>query len=211
LTVQTRIETWTNPSKNEKPLLPQPEPSMTVVNTHFGLCLFGVRMRRAMQMQIDAMTVHALVEVSRSGDMWRTIDGRKPKNDAMQPVRGKGADGAKHAEYEYSEKNCLPCLPIMRVSRVTMGNVMERIRYESRPFVIHGVHNNSGQDHLRDGIGQTGNSGCLTEEVAPTDDPGPGGNMVRGHNMFCDIVHSSSCGICRYQLGNWEDALTTSQ
>lgn len=30
---------------------------MTVVNTHCGLCLFGVRMRRAMQMQIDAMTI----------------------------------------------------------------------------------------------------------------------------------------------------------
>jgi hypothetical protein len=34
---------------------------MTVVNTHLGLCLFGVRMSRAMQMQIDAMTAVVLV------------------------------------------------------------------------------------------------------------------------------------------------------
>lgn len=52
-----RVLVWTYPRRNEKPLLPQPEPSMTVVNTHCGLCLFGVRMRRAMQMQIDAMTI----------------------------------------------------------------------------------------------------------------------------------------------------------
>jgi hypothetical protein len=37
-------------------LLPHPEPSVTVVNTHVALCLLGVRTRSAMQMQIDAMT-----------------------------------------------------------------------------------------------------------------------------------------------------------
>lgn len=31
---------------------------MTVVKTHFALCLLGVRMRRAMQMQMDAMTAY---------------------------------------------------------------------------------------------------------------------------------------------------------
>jgi hypothetical protein len=50
----------TNPRRNEKPLLPQPEPSVTVVNTHCGLCLFGVRMRRAIQMAIDARTAWLL-------------------------------------------------------------------------------------------------------------------------------------------------------
>jgi hypothetical protein len=38
---------------------------MTVVKTHLGLCLFGVRMRRAMQMQTDAMTAVVLVGVWR--------------------------------------------------------------------------------------------------------------------------------------------------
>lgn len=55
----------THPSKNEKPLLPHPEPSMTVVKTHCGLCLFGVRISRAMHMQIDAMTVADLVAIQR--------------------------------------------------------------------------------------------------------------------------------------------------
>jgi hypothetical protein len=46
----------TNPRRKENPLLPQPEPSVTLVNTHEALCLLGVSIRRAMQMQIDAMT-----------------------------------------------------------------------------------------------------------------------------------------------------------
>ena len=62
-TDQTGIAGLTYPSKNENPLLPQPEPSITVVNTHCGLCLFGVRMRRAMHMQIDAMTAIVLMSV----------------------------------------------------------------------------------------------------------------------------------------------------
>jgi hypothetical protein len=53
----------TYPSKNEKPLLPQPEPSVTVVNTHDALCLLGVRIRRAMQIHIDAMTTVLSAEV----------------------------------------------------------------------------------------------------------------------------------------------------
>jgi hypothetical protein len=175
---------------------------MTVVNTHVGLCLFGVRTRRAMQMQIDAMTVLALAEASTSGYTWRTIDGRKPKNDAMQPICGKGADCTKHAEYEDGQKNGLPCLPVSRVSRRSPDIVVERLRCENRPFVVHSMHNDSSQDHLRYSIGQTCNSCCLTEEVAPTDDPCPGGDVIWRHNVFCDIVHSSSCWICGYQLSN---------
>lgn len=53
----------THPSRNEKPLLSHPDPSVTVVNTHLALCLFGVRTRRAIQMEIDAMTGVMLEEV----------------------------------------------------------------------------------------------------------------------------------------------------
>lgn len=35
---------------------------MTVVNTHDALCLLGVRTRRAMQMQTDAVTIFSSVE-----------------------------------------------------------------------------------------------------------------------------------------------------
>lgn len=31
---------------------------MTVVKTHLGVCLFGVRTRRAIQMQMDAITAY---------------------------------------------------------------------------------------------------------------------------------------------------------
>lgn len=51
------------PRRNENPLLPHPDPSMTVVKTHVGLCLFGVRMRRAIQIQIEAMTACRSVSV----------------------------------------------------------------------------------------------------------------------------------------------------
>jgi len=62
----------TNPRRKEKPWLPQPEPSMTVVKTHFGLCLFGVRMRRAMQMQMDAITADCQIvarEIAGAADL----------------------------------------------------------------------------------------------------------------------------------------------
>jgi hypothetical protein len=66
------------PRRNEKPLLPQPEPSMTVVNTHVGLCLFGVRMRSAMQIAIDAMTAWLLESFPYGYSNRLTVDRRKP-------------------------------------------------------------------------------------------------------------------------------------
>jgi hypothetical protein len=54
----TRVLQAAYPSKNENPLLPHPEPSVTVRKTHEALRLFGVSTRSAMQMQIDAMTIH---------------------------------------------------------------------------------------------------------------------------------------------------------
>ena len=46
-----------HPSRKEKPLLPQPDPSVTLVKTQVLLCLFGVKINNAMQMQTDAITV----------------------------------------------------------------------------------------------------------------------------------------------------------
>lgn len=54
----------TNPRRKEKPLLPQPDPSVNVVKTHSALCFSGVRTRRAMQIAIDAMTTVTLVKSS---------------------------------------------------------------------------------------------------------------------------------------------------
>jgi hypothetical protein len=61
--VCTAQTTETNPSKKEKPLLSQPEPSITVVNTHLALCLFGVRTSKAIQIHTDAKTAVKLVKV----------------------------------------------------------------------------------------------------------------------------------------------------
>lgn len=47
---------YTYPSKNENPLLPQPEPSVTSVKTHLALCLLGVRTKRAIQIATEATT-----------------------------------------------------------------------------------------------------------------------------------------------------------
>jgi hypothetical protein len=46
----------THPRRKENPRLPHPEPSVTSVKTHFALCLFGVKIRSATQMLIDART-----------------------------------------------------------------------------------------------------------------------------------------------------------
>jgi hypothetical protein len=71
---------------------------MTVVNTHWGLCLFGVRMRRAMQMQIDAMTKSPLEILTDKDEAVRlTVDRSEPQNNAMKPIRWKRADSAEHA------------------------------------------------------------------------------------------------------------------
>lgn len=48
---------WTHPSRKEKMRLPQPDPSVTSVNTHLALCFSGVKMSRAMQMLTDARTM----------------------------------------------------------------------------------------------------------------------------------------------------------
>ena len=50
----------TDPSKNEKPLLPHPDPSVTSVNTHFALCLFGVKRYSVTQILIEASTSNTL-------------------------------------------------------------------------------------------------------------------------------------------------------
>lgn len=73
---------------------------MTVVKTHCGLCLFGVRISKAMQMQMDAMTIMGQILFAAGGKAQPTVDGRKPKNDAMQPVGRKRADCAEQAKYE---------------------------------------------------------------------------------------------------------------
>lgn len=46
----------TNPRRKEKPLLPQPEPSVTSVKTHSGGLLSGVRHSSATQMLMEAKT-----------------------------------------------------------------------------------------------------------------------------------------------------------
>ena len=46
----------TYPRRNEKPLLPHPEPSVISVNTHFALCFSGVSIKSAMQIAIEART-----------------------------------------------------------------------------------------------------------------------------------------------------------
>jgi hypothetical protein len=46
----------THPRKNEKALLPHPDPSVMVVNTNDAGFLLGVKSNRAMQMPIDART-----------------------------------------------------------------------------------------------------------------------------------------------------------
>ena len=45
------------PSRKENPLLPQPDPSVTCVNTHSALCFSGVRTRSAMIMPTEAKTI----------------------------------------------------------------------------------------------------------------------------------------------------------
>lgn len=46
-----------NPRRNENPLEPHPEPSVTVVKTHLADCFSGVSTSSAIQMPIDARTV----------------------------------------------------------------------------------------------------------------------------------------------------------
>ena len=55
--------TKTYPSRNENPLLPQPEPSVTCVKTHVAVCFSGVRINNAMQMLIDARTSSPLIVI----------------------------------------------------------------------------------------------------------------------------------------------------
>jgi len=56
------------PSKNEKPLLPHPDPSVTFVKTHLALCFSGVKTSSATHMPIDARTSGLLAEVTRRRD-----------------------------------------------------------------------------------------------------------------------------------------------
>jgi hypothetical protein len=83
---------------------------MTVVKTHLGLCLFGVRMRRAMQMQTDAMTAIVLVGAP-ALVMWRhTVDRRKPENDTVEPIGRERTYRPKQTQYENGKKYSLICL-----------------------------------------------------------------------------------------------------
>jgi hypothetical protein len=45
------------PNKNENPLLPHPDPSVTSPKTQLAGCLFGVRVRRATHIAKDAKTI----------------------------------------------------------------------------------------------------------------------------------------------------------
>jgi len=75
----------TDPSKNEKPLLPHPDPSVTSVNTHFALCLFGVKRYSVTQILIEASTSNTLAFIIDLLNLKRlAVDWSKPKYDPMQ-------------------------------------------------------------------------------------------------------------------------------
>lgn len=50
------------PRRNEKPLDPHPDPSVTVVNTHLADCFSGVKTKIATQMPIVARTIRVPLE-----------------------------------------------------------------------------------------------------------------------------------------------------
>ena len=115
----------------------------------------------------------------------------------MQPIRGKGADCAKHAEHKNGEENCLVSLPALigQLLYVAQNGVLP-LRFKGWPRSVERVHDGRGQHHLGDCVRQTGHTGGLAEKVAPSDDPRPGGNVFGRHNVFGDIVHSSGGWIC---------------
>lgn len=76
-------------------------------------------------------------------------------------------------------------------------------RFEGRIAIYNvGVHDGRSQSHLSNCVCKTGHSRCLTEEVGPSYDPRPDGNMLLRNDMLGDEVHSASSWIRRYQLGD---------
>lgn len=71
-----------------------------------------------------------------------------------------------------------------------------------------GVHANRSKNHLADGVCHARNSGCLAQEVAPTDNPGPESDVFLRNNMLCNEIHAACCWIRRHQLRNYEALVT---
>lgn len=53
------------------------------------------------------------------------------------------------------------------------------------------MHDSGSQDHLRDGVSKAGDASCLSEEVAPPDDPRPRCDVLRRYDVLRYVVHSA--------------------
>lgn len=77
-------------------------------------------------------------------------------------------------------------------------------RRESISFSIKfGVHAGTSQHHLRYCVCNARCPSGLSNEVAPTHNPGPDGDMFLGNHVLCHEIHPPRCWICRYQLRDW--------
>lgn len=67
-----------------------------------------------------------------------TINRREPQNDAVQPFRGEGTNGAEQTQHEYCEKHSLMCISAVRFSmcRLLIDRASHGVKVASPPSKV---------------------------------------------------------------------------
>jgi hypothetical protein len=90
-------------------------------------------------MQIDAMTAKTVSYKPKDGRqlLVLTVDGCKPQDDLVQPVRGEGAHGPKQTKHKDRKQNSLNGGPKGTVSEQGQRMTFSYVRREGRLSVLY--------------------------------------------------------------------------